>query len=92
MSKVEEQHRTEEFVKVLDTCTYKGNRMQISKLFLSTLQDLPEPHKTEFIEMAVARQETEEKKAVEKLLRLVIEDPIAREIYKLIDDWQPEGD
>ena len=92
MNEVLVQRRTEEFVKVLDTCTYKGNIMQVSKLFLSTLKHLPEPHKTEFIKMTVARQESEEKKAVEKLLNLVREDPIAREIYKLIDDWQPEGD
>ena len=92
MNEVLEKRRTEEFVKVLDTCTYKGNIMQPSKLFWSTLKHLPEPHRTEFIEMTTARQEAEEKKAVEKLLRLVREDPIAREIYKLIDDWQPEGD
>ena len=68
MNKVLEQRRTEEFVKVLDTCEFKfqgiESIMQPSQLFWSTLKHLPEPHKTEFLGMAVEMQEVRAGKSI----------------------------
>ena len=68
MNKVLEQRRTEEFVKVLATCEFKfqciESIMQPSQLFWSTLKHLPEPHKTEFLGMAVEMQEVRAGKSI----------------------------
>ena len=73
MKEVLEKRRTEEFVKVLDACEFKfqgiDNIMQPSQLFWSTLKHLPEPHKTEFLGMAVEMQEVMAGKSIATIIK-----------------------
>ena len=82
--------------------------MYPSKLFWAVLRHLPEPHKTEFLEMAIERQEAEEKKSLQKLLNLLNNSVIAKktgryamgvgddelppELLKRIEEFEPPSE